>query len=1405
MDKKKPIQDSIEETARHLPLGQLFYLLYNNGFQVKPDDYIEMLRITERFGSHDIDETAQWICPIIATSEAEQLKFYHVIEQYKKLNAVQAFDDRAIIKPLSRRIKMLLGVLVLCLLLLTVYLSWPRRIFHLQETNKERIIEKGEPLSFDAFSLLQNRPEDTANIQFAWHFDDSSRAEGLRVKHIFKKPGDYLVRRKISSRKLSLPKNADSLLVHVCEDLPKLHINVPEEALTAQQPYSITAGVDAEPGTVTYYEWTIKDSVFTTQVPIAQNIVFAAEGDYAVTCKAVVGTVNAYCTVTDNQILRVLDNGLHYNANFSASRPGLYIGKTSLKWWVTLAFLLPAAACLFYSLFKRKKKPSALLPPAPAKNMQFRGPYDIPFEQNDIKLVQEERDLQRTFTQMRYKAEEEATIINVPATINSIIRSGGSPQLVFAPLTQQQQYLVLIDRANPKSMLTRLFGYLVKRLAEDGIPVTAFYYDKNFVCSNDSFPGGLSLQRLAETYSNATLIILGRAHELVYSIYPLVEERFLKELNRWQNKAIITPVPVKDWLSKEKVLQKYFILLPADTASLQKLIPALREKIKPQTSLLEITASEQYSLRQTDFQDVAELKQYLNNEEHLFQWLCAICVYPRLRWELVVEMGKVILEKYGSPQKLNYSNLLKLCRITWMQQGVFPQITRLELLKELKFENEIIAREQLLRMLQYSTGMYGEEGYFFEEEKKRQQLTNQFILHASDNNQYNQYAGSRDAFKKLWKKDGILDVPLKKYLDKTNDDKWQTPVKDGLKSVGLSAYFDLQDTMQHKTVRIKKGLAAALAVLLIGLWAYIGFGGGAEKLAPIITLSQDPVTGVLPVTIKVIKDFGRCGDSLKNSFDKLSGYLEINNERTTLVYDQNTARVSFTVPYKNINTGKANIKLEWDNDKSIITTIIYDKQHLPDTVTIDCISSNTYTKKPLYIRYNDTAGYREIENTLGYALYRYNVSALQADFTDSSRIVYYEPNQKARADSIVQIMKQSLGIAVKEEFISEIRTPAAPPILFLNTGRVAVADEPLPDTATGYEYHLLGDQYFQDKKYQLAIQAYGRAINADSNDALAYYQQGVCYEMLGDSYAENAIAAYGSAIALNAKDAQAWYRRAGLRYGLRRYAAAAQDYNKVIALNSAAYRKQYNYSIYYRGKANFYLKNLSSACEDFKKAAALGVTGAKQDYDNYCSKTVTVQPDCNRVFASLKEALSVAAAVICRLDLSKEHIATIPAQLYTFKNLTQVNFGTNPVPQSQVDELQRALPACKISYTPQKETETNFGYIEMDQNGYTNAAGQQIMEKVSRLLKAQPRSKIRLSTTYTTAREQKMLTGYMNTIVNMFAKIGVNPKTQIEQQVSRDQNVRQQQQNAQLSTGKKMNIRVTGININENQNAAKKS
>lgn len=1217
MDKNRNTEACRDESIPHLPMGRFFYLLHSNGFNVKPDDYIEMLKVTERFGTKDFDETAQWICPIIATSEMEQQRFYNVVEQYKKIESFDACADPTTIdKTIPRWFKITMATFLAVLFGVTLLLSMHRRPRPLEEPEKERTVEKGEPLQLNALLLLQEHPEDSLQIAFNWQFkDDGSVATGMRTSHVFKQPGDFLITRKFASEHLPLLKKSDSLRIHVCNDLPRININLPSEAVMVRQPVTITATVDADTGTVSYYQWTINDSIFTTTEPVVRDFIFTSEGDFPMDCKAVVGTADAPCTASDNQVIQVISNDLHYSARFTAARTGMYTGIPRLKWWVTLIFLLPAATGLLYSILKRRKKPPVAQEAKPVKPATNIGPFDIPFERNDTRLVQPERDLRKALVQMRYKSDEETMAINIKATINSIIRSGGSPQLVFTPLTTQQQYLVLIDRTNPKNMLTHFFDYLSRSMQDDGIPVVIFYYDKNFDCFNDHHPSGLSLQRLANSYSDATLIILGKAHELVYAVYPVIEEKYVQQLNRWQSKAIVTPVPLTDWGVKEKVLQNHLLIVPADVSALQKLIPALREKTKLSKRLLDITSGRQPSIRDTDCRNIGELKAFLGNDETLFQWLCAICIYPRLKWELLVEIGKTILDQYGEPEKLNYSNLLLLSRIAWMQQGVFPQATRLELLKELSNSNEILAREKLLHMLNYSTVVYGGSERFFEEEKSRQVLTNQFILHASNNMRYNNYAGSKAAFKKIWQSDAILDVPVKKYLDKQDGDNWQTPVSDGKNSVGLSTYFNLKEVTLNRRPPFKRIAIAAASLILIIIWLYIAYGGGAERFSPGLVLLQQKRDGLIPVEFKVVKNFRHCNDTSGNSFQQLEGYLEIGAKRYAMLYNQKTSVAGFKIPFQKLLSGSAQAMFSWGKNKSVNTTLDFTNKRLPDSVTIGCIDAGKIAKQNLYIRYNDTSGYRSLEALLTNTLFRFTISAEQVDFSDSSRIVYYETNQKPGADSIVRLIKRKMNITVREDFIEEIRTPAAVPILFINTSQLSKEQGGAEKTIDDPDYYQsLADQAFMKKDYRAAIAQYAKAIKLNPRNGLAWYQTGVCYEMLGNGYEQEAITAYNSAIAAKGDDPAYYYRRANVEYELKRYMQAINDFTKVISLNTEN-DSRYTPALYFRGKAKYFQSNITGACADFKKASAAGYAAGKKDYGLYCvvasTKAAADKPDSN--------------------------------------------------------------------------------------------------------------------------------------------------------------------------------------------------
>ena len=62
----------------------------------------------------------------------------------------------------------------------------------------------------------------------------------------------------------------------------------------------------------------------------------------------------------------------------------------------------------------------------------------------------------------------------------------------------------------------------------------------------------------------------------------------------------------------------------------------------------------------------AEHQDYLKDHPQVFEWLCALVIYPKPTWEITIAVGHA-LRDFGV--EVNYDNLLLLSRIPWLQTG----------------------------------------------------------------------------------------------------------------------------------------------------------------------------------------------------------------------------------------------------------------------------------------------------------------------------------------------------------------------------------------------------------------------------------------------------------------------------------------------------------------------------------------------------------------------------------------------------------------------------------------------------------------------------------------------------------------------------------------------------------------
>ena len=235
--------------------------------------------------------------------------------------------------------------------------------------------------------------------------------------------------------------------------------------------------------------------------------------------------------------------------------------------------------------------------------------------------------------------------------------------------------------------------------------------------------------------------------------------------------------------------------------------------------------------------------------------------------------------------------------------------------------------------------------------------------------------------------------------------------KDSKKSVSPEDFFNAEDNSQKNKLRRQLIIRRVIsgAVVAIGLFFIAHFFSDEKnyKLQNQLADLTFNLSGYDP---------GTTGTELSVSTNgKLYSAERISDSSYTITDIAMDSTQSASIVVRNAN---ANMMIERPIDLKWQT---YTVAVIPPSI-----------KQSLYIRYNDGSVFTALQEKLTTELYSYTISSEQQSFSDSSRIIYYENDEKSRADSIAAIINQTLGMNVGTEFIEEKRIPPATPILFLN-------------------------------------------------------------------------------------------------------------------------------------------------------------------------------------------------------------------------------------------------------------------------------------------------------------------------------------------------------------------------------------
>ncbi len=133
---------------------------------------------------------------------------------------------------------------------------------------------------------------------------------------------------------------------------------------------------------------------------------------------------------------------------------------------------------------------------------------------------------------------------------------------------------------------------------------------------------------------------------------------------------------------------------------------------------------------------------------------------------------------------------------------------------------------------------------------------------------------------------------------------------------------------------------------------------------------------------------------------------------------------------------------------------------------------------------------------------------------------------------------------------------------------------------SSYGYYIQGNEKIKSGELEAAVEAYTRAIEIDPNNARAYYNRAIAFEMLGDPF--NALEDYTKAIEIKPNYAEAYNNRGCLRMRERDYEEAIEDFTIAILI-----KPDYALAFDNRGRSWMELREYLQAIEDFKKVSEL--------------------------------------------------------------------------------------------------------------------------------------------------------------------------------------------------------------------------
>ncbi len=1409
-----------------LLLQALIAMLHDEGIDINTSAALNIEKVLFNTDLNEFDTFSKLkyrIVPIISRNKEEQAILYKIFD---RLDERMKKEETSIIEPIGasatpsgeagiktkkpakwkRVVKLKYGIAAITFIALviiaTVYIVIPRKTI---DTPSARFLTNeldfvvNDTINFR--SVLYN--EKPTNYHLQWQFPDTIINDRWEVTKIIPNAKQILIKTILTDKDGNVVDTTSYSYPVVCEKTPDVIIEkFPAELVGRNWPGKGAAYVgmimNASKDSANYiYNWLIND-VKAEPEPGQDKRVLTTTNKYNENIKLIVtwkpgthcSTDSIGAQLNDQPAISAVvtgDNDLKITSSNNWKNISLSM--------LALLLLPMLASFVAYKLFwKKPTKPKTV----EEDEIKDEGPYSINFKNNND-AIHPEFEIGKLADVLRKRQISHVHKLNIRRTIYNTVRSGGLPQLAYTPVTKASDYLVFIEKGNPDSHLSRLFEHLLERLRKDQVNLDVYEYQKEpLYLTNDKLNHQrIPVDKMAALYPDRTLFIFGDTRHFVLSLKGKLKDWVTAKLGAWKTKIIVTPYPKNDWDIKETLLtDANFVVIPADLQSGPIVEAVVNGQIDiPSQSRFVVEST--YPARFINFQDFDDLKKYLN-DENLLKWVCALAIYTSTDWNLTLAIGKAMEKEMQIKSKpvelVTYTNLLKLGRISWMEEGMIGDSIRVQMLNYLDNETEALARQTLVEELDTLKDKIL-PGSLLKRQFDVQEKVNSFLV----DTYRNEKPGKENiAFVKEVIAKDHLDEALNIYLKNGKDTLVKHPTKKG-NTISIEKYFGVVD-------RAKKVLAYSVAAgVFIALF-----------VAGLFTLQSQT---------------------------SLLQWKQVQPSKQTFVFAHPGVELSDL--FLSISVGDS-VKATSIRDTVVLENYIFDTSRLENfsikngetkLLSQDSIPFNSSTYTVLLTRptivpviiYYDTETDQTIANLIRDNLPpNFEITMQQENFTDTSTNIYYTNDSLSKDAALTKtilggLLKKDIPVANK---IKVYRKGLGARLLANQEKKSIVIFAVGPQTCTPISANAMPATLTEIWRSE----ANSRMMNIDLSSNIIYYGTGDKAAYNAYEISEVCLLKSGAyKIVCKTNNGYSFFIVRNINALNFELAVCPQNFatpNELQGVDESFCGSFYRMSLYYdnvrsqiylpvksgslpiseqaklslleeqviklskentiRYSVSFYrnekfirsnnlpdqylsnIKNYGMRTNATSQQTVLAPNPFQRNYFSISFQAVPnnspvtdYTPNCKKTFYSIDEtAKEQSPLIICMLDLSGSRLTTIPGQVYTFSNLRELNLGSNNIPEAEIIKLKRALPKCNIKIQPvidDKKQEILLGTIRLDEKGYPSTESMDLIQTIARQIANNYERKIRLEASYISKEQLSILTNGIKTLKDVFAKYGVSP------------------------------------------------